>query len=135
MTSFATSCLGIADAESVEEAVAYFKADFPDISLSAPESIKGRHLVIRDTLGAWLVFQVEPAEADAILAKGFRSCPREEFEEGSKGSNNPSWWIASADGLDCFKSEGWRKDMNHSVALIGFDRKRSLMYFMHEAFD
>jgi hypothetical protein len=129
------SCHSIDDADGEKETVGYFKADFPDVGLADTKSIKGRHVFVRDAVMAYLVFRVNPAEAEAILSKGFQAGSREEFTDISEGANRPKWWPASVENMECFKCDPWRKDMSYSVAVIGYERDQNLMYFCHSAFD
>ena len=129
------SCHSIDDAAGEKESTAYFKADFPDILLSNTKSIRGRHVLVRDAVGAYLVFQVQAAEATAILSKGFQISTREEFKYVSQSANQPDWWTPTEDGIEYFKCDPWRNDMSYTVDVIGFDRKQNRMYFCHSAFD
>jgi hypothetical protein len=74
-------------------------------------------------------------EAEAILAKGFQVCPRDEFEKISGGANRPQWWVGSKTEIECYKREPWLENMSYLAAVIGFDRERNQMFFCHSAFD
>ena len=129
------SCHSIDDAQGEKESIAYFKADFPAIDIKDTSSIKGRHVLVRDAVAAYLVFQVEPAEAAAILRMGFSPSSGKEFADVSGGGNRPPWWLPPAEGMECYKCDPWRKDMSYSVAVVGYDKAQGRMYFMHSAFD
>ncbi|WP_193210768.1 hypothetical protein [Luteolibacter marinus] len=134
-TGFCIWLFGPADFHSPGDLAAAYRTEFgsdppPDVT-----DLNARQIVVGDSGGAWLRFRASGTTIDSLLGK-FSATDRSHFAEAGTGANVPDWWTPEQDGIEFFYiAENWSDSWSDSVAVLGIDRSKSMVYFHHSGID
>jgi hypothetical protein len=122
---------GPADYSDPSDLAQAYRTEFGIDPSADVRDVHARQSVVGDSGAAWLNFRASKNTIDSLLVR-FVSTNRATFDRSGKGGSVPGWWKPNINGVELYYvSENWSKSFSHSVAYIGVDREKQIVYFCH----
>jgi hypothetical protein len=129
---FSSGCSGSYEPSNAQERAKCYATEFGAAPPPGLNNLQAKQVIVGDAGGAWLRFEANSNVLSGILSNRFSPSDRLTFLSNSRGGNTPRWWNPEADALTSFYiSNQWRPGSNYSVAVIGHDASRRVVYFHH----
>ncbi|MGC3988587.1 MAG: hypothetical protein QM796_02660 [Chthoniobacteraceae bacterium] len=115
---------------------ACYEQEFDEAPPLGVHVLNAKIVGVADAAGGYYRFSATPTVVDALIARGFSSCPDYKFwaETGNPSEIKPtvpSWWPSPREGLTAFYyNEAWTKHAGaeSSYAWLAVNKEKTLVY-------